>query len=37
MDTTDSALDEDVAKRLEIIRVAKLWIVEQRKYPLPLF
>ncbi len=37
LDSSDSALVEDVAKRLEIIRVTKLWIVEQRKYPLPLY
>ena len=37
LDPTDAALVEDISKRLEIIRVAKLWIVEQRHYPLPLY
>ncbi len=37
LDSADSALVDDVAKRFEILRVAKLWIVEQRKYLLPLF
>ncbi|HLX61511.1 MAG TPA: hypothetical protein VKX17_09550 [Planctomycetota bacterium] len=37
LDSTDAALVQDIAKRLEIIRVAKLWIVEQRQYPLPLY
>jgi len=37
LDSTDSVLVQDIAKRLEIIRVAKLWIVEQRHYPLPLY
>ena len=37
LDPTDAALVEDISNRLEIIRVAKLWIVEQRHYPLPLY
>ncbi|MEI6234773.1 MAG: hypothetical protein WCT04_17100 [Planctomycetota bacterium] len=37
LDATDAILIEDVSKRLEILRIAKLWIVEQRKYPLPLY
>lgn len=37
MDSTDSALVDDVAKRLEVIRVAKLWILEQRTYPFPMY
>ena len=37
LDSTDSELVEDISKRLEIIRCAKLWIVEQRHYPLPLY
>ncbi|MEI6235974.1 MAG: hypothetical protein WCT04_23210 [Planctomycetota bacterium] len=37
LDATDAVLIEDVSKRLEILRIAKLWIVEQRKYPLPLY
>ncbi len=36
LDTTNDALVVDVAKRLEIFRVAKLWILEARGYPLPL-
>jgi cobalamin biosynthesis protein CobT len=36
MDTSDRLLVEEVAKRLEILRAAKLWILEQRRYPLPL-
>ena len=37
LDPTDAALVDDIAKRLEIMRVAKLWIVEQRKYLIPLY
>ena len=37
LDLTDADLVKDISKRFEIIRVAKLWIVEQRKYPLPLY
>src|ERR1019366_8019334 len=37
LDATDSALIQDIAKRLEIIRVAKPWVIEQRHYPLPLY
>ncbi len=37
LDSADAALVEDFSKRVEIIRVAKLWILEQRRYPLPQY
>jgi len=37
MVTSDDAFIADVAKRIEILRVAKLWILEKRRYPLPLY
>ena len=36
LDVSDESLIEDVTKRLEINRAAKLWILETRRYPLPL-
>lgn len=37
LDTSDESLISEVAKRLEIVRAAKLWILEKRRYPLPLY
>lgn len=36
MDIDDAQLVEDVARRLEIERAAKLWILAARAYPIPL-
>jgi len=37
LDDSDGALVDKVAKRLEIDRAAKLWIIARRGYPLPLY
>jgi cobalamin biosynthesis protein CobT len=37
LDFNDPAVVEDVAKRLEIDRVARLWLLEQRRYDHPLY
>ena len=36
MDVEDATLVDDVAKRLEVERAAKLWILATRAYPIPL-